>query len=456
MKRISFSFKRIRSFLQPTILYFLFAIKIFLVVILFVFFETIYSFVGGAYYTPYLDGQLATAHELVLMQEAKGKQHGSKLRNECLALAPYCYWHLRCPFVGIVPSGKSYYMLAHQFTLWELAPRRGEGVRVALIDTAIGPHPDLKLENSSQNNATLSVFSYCSLNAHHGTHMAGIMAGYPFWLAASLRIKEPLIGAIGIAPAMTLKGIEILKNDGIGDMQSLIEALQLAHSYKARIVNLSLRAKQLEYAIQPPFPFMVVPFTFKIQPSVAQGRFSSVICEVGALTWNGKEQYKKYADECAFAVPGTHILSAALPYNASEYMYLFMSGHSQATACMSGFLALVLGEFEHLFSDADFNSIFSYCVSGEGMLDMRLCLFILTILRYYASFYMLPHFYYREFAQELIFRNVQILLFLFDLYSKNTPLDYVPFHVQYIMPSLYSYFIYLHSFLFAKFLTHYD
>jgi len=385
MKRISISFYPVLSPIQNTIYYFLFAIKIKPCLLKLLFFRATLFFLQSAtlyghFYSPHLDGQLISQEEMYYMYTGQFKGLPEQRLNVCKALQPYLYWPLRSPSIGMFSSSGPFNSIPHLFSLWDLAPHRGSGVSVALIDTDVAQHKDLSLSFLETHlEVKKNYFSYYSITAHHGTHLAGIMAGKPPWYHSALRLTEPLIGIVGIAPEMTLYGIPILKNDGIGDSENLLQAFAIAQKKRVRIINLSARMKHLICFTPSPFPFLVVPVNsgFFSENSFGKSRYSAVLCEVASFTFDGKGTYKAYSElDEGILLPGTHILSTAIP-GKEGYDYLFMSGNSQATAYMTGFFALVLGEFEHLFNDSDLFSLIQATTTESGAFDIIILLFII-------------------------------------------------------------------------------
>ena len=117
-----------------------------------------------------------------------------------------------------------------------LAGRRGQGVRVAVLDTGFDlTHPDL----APNINSTLSrdftgeglqwtrfgdVFS-------HGTHTAGTVAA-----------ADNGFGTIGVAPAAELVLVKVLRDDGNGSFGDMIAGMIYATDVDADVISMSLGA----------------------------------------------------------------------------------------------------------------------------------------------------------------------------------------------------------------------
>lgn len=124
----------------------------------------------------------------------------------------------------------------HLQEVWD-AGYHGKGVAVAIVDTGIAPHPDLK--------DRLVAFKDCindrteAYDDHgHGTHVAGIAAGSG--AQSNGRYK-------GVAPEANLVGIKVLSDKGKGSSSQIIEGIQWAVENRARhnirAMNISIGGK---------------------------------------------------------------------------------------------------------------------------------------------------------------------------------------------------------------------
>src|SRR5262245_18533137 len=97
--------------------------------------------------------------------------------------------------------------VAHQ----EIPAWNGQGVKVAILDTGVGPHADLPPIAEGYN----ALYPGASYNDDygHGTHIAGIIA------AQNLVIK-------GAAPGASIVAVKVLDSTGKGHLSDLIDGLQ--------------------------------------------------------------------------------------------------------------------------------------------------------------------------------------------------------------------------------------
>ncbi len=102
---------------------------------------------------------------------------------------------------------------------------QGRPVRLAILDTGIAKHPDLKVYGGTN---TLGGTSYRDNNGH-GTHVAGIAAA----LGTQGRIA-------GTAPQVRLYSVKVLDSQGLGYISDIVEGLVWCIKHKMDVVNMSL------------------------------------------------------------------------------------------------------------------------------------------------------------------------------------------------------------------------
>jgi serine protease AprX len=120
----------------------------------------------------------------------------------------------------------------------------GQGVTVAVLDSGIFPHLDLKNPATGQSRilANVEFVSGSSSNDQygHGTHVAGILAGN----GASSTGGNHYRTFLGIAPRANLVNVRVLDMLGNGTSSGVIAGIQWVVQHKAtyniRVINLSL------------------------------------------------------------------------------------------------------------------------------------------------------------------------------------------------------------------------
>lgn len=106
---------------------------------------------------------------------------------------------------------------------------RGEGVKVAVIDTGVDcGHPDLRCDFSSGANFVEPGLRPMDDN-EHGTHVAGTIAG-----------RGAAGGVLGVAPRATLLPVKVLDAEGAGRLSDIIKGILWAADAGADVINMSL------------------------------------------------------------------------------------------------------------------------------------------------------------------------------------------------------------------------
>jgi serine protease AprX len=134
--------------------------------------------------------------------------------------------------------------------VWQNFGLDGTGVGVAIIDSGIASHPDIK------SRIVYSKSFIPGLNASdqygHGTHVAGIVGGN----GANSTGNQYTRTFKGVAPNVNLINLRVLDQNGAGYDSNLIAAIDAAislrTSYNIRIINLSLGRPVFEsYTLDP-------------------------------------------------------------------------------------------------------------------------------------------------------------------------------------------------------------
>ena len=270
----------------------------------------------------------------------------------------------------------------------------GAGIGVALIDSGIAPvtglnqpgkvinGPDLSFESQTPGLQDLDTYG-------HGTHMAGIIAGSdPATPPGAARFD-------GIAPGAHLISLKVAAADGASDVSQVIAAIDWVVAHRddpgldIRVLNLSFGTDSTQSAVLDPLSYAVEAAWNKgIVVVVAVGNDGSAtsrvtmpaanpyVIAVGAANANGTDDRAddtvaafsnrgnaaRHADLLAtgrsvvsLRDPGSYIdtkyPAARIADAAGRQRFFRGSGTSQATAVMSGSVALLLQQRPGLTPD---------------------------------------------------------------------------------------------------------
>ncbi|HXI38506.1 MAG TPA: S8 family serine peptidase, partial [Bryobacteraceae bacterium] len=130
----------------------------------------------------------------------------------------------------------------------------GTGIGIAVIDSGISNHPDLKNATGALRVLYSQDFVGGGTDDHygHGEHVAGILAGN----AASSTGPNFTHTFRGIAPNANLINLRVLDQNGNGTDSNVIAAIgvaiKLQKTYRIRVINLSLGRPVFESYAQDP------------------------------------------------------------------------------------------------------------------------------------------------------------------------------------------------------------
>lgn len=103
---------------------------------------------------------------------------------------------------------------------------RGQGIKVAVLDTGIAAHPDLVISGGA--SFVPGVVSFNDDNSH-GTHCAGIIGA-----------RNNGIGVVGVAPRCSLYAVKVLNSAGSGNTSWILAGMAWARSNGMHVVSVSL------------------------------------------------------------------------------------------------------------------------------------------------------------------------------------------------------------------------
>lgn len=211
----------------------------------------------------------------------------------------------------------------------------GKGVKVAVLDTGVGPHKDLVVAGgmSFVNYTT----SYADDNGH-GTHVAGIIGA-----------KNNNIGITGVAPDASIYAVKVLDRTGSGYMSDILAGIDWAITNHMDIINLSFGTQfgspSLYSIMNKAYSKGLLIVAAAGNEGTVDGRmdtvsypacYDSTIAAAAVDSNHQRAAFSSTGNAVEVAAPGVSILST---YLKNEYVK--MSGTSMAAAYVTGELALL-------------------------------------------------------------------------------------------------------------------
>ncbi len=211
----------------------------------------------------------------------------------------------------------------------------GTGARLAIVDTGIAPHPDLRILGGV--SFVPGVTSWHDDNGH-GTHVAG---------TAAARLNDR--GLAGVAPDAMLYAVKVLNRNGSGTTSSVLNGLLWCYLQRMHVVNLSLGSRATTH---DPNVFNTVYERYGrllrnrgILPVAAAGNSSGPVgnparcpsyMAVSAIDYSRRRaSFSNFGPQVEICAPGVNILSTwPGSYNS-------LSGTSMACPHVAGTAALV-------------------------------------------------------------------------------------------------------------------
>lgn len=219
--------------------------------------------------------------------------------------------------------------------LWKES--RGDGVRVAVLDTGIAAeHPDLA--------AGVEAFEDFTRDGKrdaqgHGTHVSGIIGA-----------RANHLGVIGVAPSCRILMGKVLNDQGAGSNEAIAEGIRWAVSVKADVINMSLGGPTPSAVLERAVAEALAAGVAVVAAAGNEGeigldtigypaKYPGVIV-VGSVDRNLKRsKFSSIGERLDVMAPGGQVLSTYPPR-----AYAVLSGTSMATPFVTGVAALCLAK----------------------------------------------------------------------------------------------------------------
>ena len=229
---------------------------------------------------------------------------------------------------------------------------KGEGIRVAVIDTGLDmDHEDLRANAEAGRNFVGDPEGTSSRtdNQTHGTHVAGIIAA-----------DDNGIGGIGIAPDAKVSGYCVFPADNGADSADVMRAITAAAEDGYDIINMSLGSPnydaQYEAIVKDAYEKGVAIFASSGNDDSNGNNYPAAYAgtiSVGAVDQNStRASFSCYGNTVTLSFPGVRIYSTTNNgYEEDGYTYGkydYMSGTSQASPAAAGTAAVILSAREDI------------------------------------------------------------------------------------------------------------
>lgn len=112
---------------------------------------------------------------------------------------------------------------------------KGEGVKIAVLDTGVAEHPDLTVagvESFVQDGSTVD-------ENGHGTSIIGVIAA-----------TENEVGLLGAAPNAEVYSLKVMDKSGIGNISNIINAIEWCKQNDIDIINMSFGTNTYSKALE--------------------------------------------------------------------------------------------------------------------------------------------------------------------------------------------------------------
>lgn len=209
---------------------------------------------------------------------------------------------------------------------------QGQSVKVAVIDTGISKHPDLRIVRSITTMKGKSIHDFNG----HGTHVAGTLAAL-----------NNRIGVVGVAPKLKLYSVKAFDKNGSAYLSDIIQGVEWCIRNGIQVINMSFGSGETSPSlidiIRKAYGRGIVMVASagnsgtKTDRIDYPARLPETIAVAATTRQNGIAQFSSRGPGVDIAAPGVNILST-FPVRT----YKSLSGTSMAAPHVTGAVALLL------------------------------------------------------------------------------------------------------------------
>jgi minor extracellular protease Epr len=210
---------------------------------------------------------------------------------------------------------------------------QGNPIRIAVLDTGIARHPDLRIMGSVN---TINRKPVIDLNGH-GTHVAGTIA------ALCNRF-----GVVGVAPKARLYAVQAFNPSGSAYTSDIIQGIDWCIRNRIQVINMSFGMSEFNASLQDIIRkayrrgIIMVASCGNDGPNNSTidypARFPETIAVAASAPNNQITSFSSRGTGISVAAPGLDVCSTYL-----DQSYATLSGTSMAAPHVSGAAALLLG-----------------------------------------------------------------------------------------------------------------
>jgi minor extracellular protease Epr len=217
---------------------------------------------------------------------------------------------------------------------WDLG-YTGKGIKIAVLDTGISEHQDLKIAGGV---STVDYTKSYADDGGHGTHVAGIIAA-----------KRNDNGVVGVAYGADIYAVKVLDKNGNGTVASIVAGIKWSIDNKVDIINMSIGTKTYVSAIDTMLRkatdagIIVVASAGNNGNNAGVGEtmeypanLQNVIAVVGVDKKMKRGGFSGTGKRAEVAAPGVDIVSTSI-----DGGYEARTGTSMATPFVTGLLAII-------------------------------------------------------------------------------------------------------------------